>query len=97
MGGNLKIQLAWVVISAWRDSLGQLLLPVQKHLLCTYFTDLFLAVLAGSVFWIVFCMYSLYIQTGADLITFASFCLLFAPHSHSISLSYQSLTELRTG
>jgi len=43
------------------------------------------AVLAVTVFWIVFYMYSLYIQTGADLITCASFCLLFAPHSHSIS------------
>jgi len=41
VGGNLKIQIAWVVISAWQDSMGQLLLPVQKHLLCMYFTDLF--------------------------------------------------------
>ena len=72
------MQLVQVMMSAWRNIMSQILLPVQKHLLPTPLQKTPVAVLAARVFGTVFSFRWKHIQTPSNPHQ-RLFSILFAP------------------
>ena len=73
------MQILLVAISTYSASIGQLLVPVQKHLSTHYSFQLFYQLIYLTLHF--FHLLAMHLNMY-DLIKPASFCLLFAPLSH---------------